>query len=346
MKYTPKILMLVLTFFSSVSFAVPFDARCPSILETAKISTGYTKAQWKDMAPYLTEDVAVLNVNRQIVATRQTNYKIKIEEVDSKSQTVKSELVLDCPIAKNWDVVSLPSVGFKKASVVKDIQDPELPGGPINLIRSGLRLTRLFHDSKEFFSIYILWNLFTDKSNDVTPLPTFITKENTNFSEPSLSESNHPVRAIRFSTNEKFGNVWYLVTQKAIKALKDQEMLSPIYASDALEAPLTEVTARTASLSFLEYYDSLNKKFYPCSDFLAKSKDANCLHYNYVLNPDLWDRLEKRESVKVQIILDLSEGFLVQTYSVDGEESQTPKLLNQKLVKDLTEYNLQSVIFE
>lgn len=325
--------------FSNISYSQTLKDLCFPILETAKINTGYNKEQFKEMNDYLSkrEDI---DLDLDIKPQNKSTYKIKIEEVKEGKESIAKKLDLNCDVVSVWSVNALPKFSLKKSNAIKDLRDPELAGSTISMIRNGLKLTRFFHDSKEFFSISLLWNSFLEKSQSEFQLPSFIDDHNSTRRDLTPSVSKYPVKGLRFSTTGKFGNIWYLVTPKAIEAIGDGEFLSPLASHETLDDSLLDVTSRSATVDFLEYYDSLNRQSYFCSDILAKSKEDNCYHFNYLINPDLWDRMEKRETVWIQMIVELSEGYLIQTYSLGGDETSDLKLLSQQYESDLSKFNI------
>lgn len=344
-----KMRKLILTFSlmsSTHSFAQSASTLCPAILESARIQTSYSKKQLAEVIGLLTKekDSPVESIEdietKRISALDKSVFRVSIEQLDSKTNTITSKMAIDCPTAKSWKLQTLPDISLQKPKNVKDAKDPIFANEKASLIRNGLRLTRFFGDLEEYFSITLFWNVFSQSSKAPSDLPSFFDSENVSHEVLSLGSAQHPVRGLRFSTTGKFGNVWYLATKKALSQMKEHSFLDPIVSEEQLTESFANLTARTLSTSSLEIYDSVNRKFFQCSDILAKERDGNCLHYNYQLNPQLWEYLEKGESVWMQIIVELSTGYLIQTYTLDGSDNSNPTLIKQKYAENLEELNI------
>lgn len=270
------------------------------------------------------------------------HYKIRVDEISLSTGQSRERLTIDCPIVKDWTLDVLPKLLFRKWSGLRDQTDPDQLGQAKTLIRSGLKIVKFFHDSEQYYSISLLWDLSSLGSDERVNLPSFVNRSQVRRNVLSLDSSRVAAKALRMSTTGKFGNVWFLLTPEALKRVGNLEMLSALSPETAQSIEVGTLGRGSASIDFLDYYDTLNKRFYPCHHLLAKVKDLNCFYFNSVLYPDLLRQMEESKKIWVQVILKLDKGYLIQTYVLGDQADEEPSLIEQSYELELSKFGISS----
>ena len=232
-----------------------------------------------------------------------------------------------------------------KPALVKDEIELDLVGKPSFAIKNGVRLIKLFPDTNDFISINLFWNIDSVLGALPSTLPKALANSANTVETSKVLDNRFPVRGVRMSPTKTFGNVWYLLTKNTIANIGKLEFLTNSEDSLSAHKTYSEFAKGSATLESLDFYDSLNQKFIPCSHILAKDYEANCYNFNSQLNPDLWKLIKSGERFYVQLIVPLENGFILQTYAVGGLESQEPALIQQTFENDLLKYNIQNKFF-
>lgn len=332
--------------FASSAMAQTKKSLCPKILSASNLSAEFHEQELTEYFAELDQGTLVkaipdakLTQSVLYPGEKSIHYSVRIEEVNSKTGAVVKALNLNCPVVKDWSVDVLPSVEFRKWEGLTGSQEPARPGQAQVFERSGLRVVKFFQDSADYYSISLLWDLYPVSKPTVTPLPSFVKDAQVKRTDLKIDPSRIPVRALRISTSGKFGNVWYVLTDEALRKVGSLDLLSP---HDERNGP--ETRRELASIDFLDYYDSLNARFFPCSHILGKTEDQNCFFYNSTLHPQLLQIMDSTESIWVQIVLQLDRGFVVQTYRLGEKVDADPTLVEQIYAKDLSQFNISAEI--
>lgn len=349
-KYLTAIILMMTT--SLTAYAQTAKTLCPRVLNASGVNTGLSPENLSALYETMDSSGTFKVLSEQDVSTvlvepakNSSSYKIEIEEIKASGSASVKKISVVCPIVRDWQITAIPNVDLIKPSQVKDEVEAEVFGKPSFASRSGVRLVKLFHDSDDFVSINLFWNVDSQESIVPENLPKFLTSSKTSILHPKLLDDKYPVRGIRISATKTFGNVWYLLTKRSLETMGKLEFLTNPSDSISTRASFEELAKNSATLESLEFYDSVNGKFIPCNQVLAKDYDANCYNFNSQLNPNLWKTLRAGEAFYAQMILPLDKGYLIQTYEIGGGEASTPKLIEQNYEPNLLKLKIPSDSF-
>ncbi|RYZ89538.1 MAG: hypothetical protein EOP04_06575, partial [Proteobacteria bacterium] len=310
---------LLTTVLLSISFA-PFayaqsaKTLCPKVLNAAGVSTGLSQESLRDLYDSMdsagTFNILPVNEIERISITpgqKSSAFKINIEEVKLSGGSETKKLSIECPIVRDWKIATLPIIQLTTPAVVKDEIEPEVFGKTAFAIRNGVRLIKLFHDSSDFVSVSLFWNVDSEIGEVPSPLPKVLANSENSIESLKILDPRFPIRGLRISTTRSFGNVWYLLTKNTIANLGKLEFLTNSEESISAHSSYAEFAKGSVTLESLDFYDSINSKFIPCTQILAKDYNANCYNFNTQLNPNLWKILRAGEAFFVQFLVPLEK---------------------------------------
>lgn len=342
----PIFLILLLGSFATTAIAQAKKNLCPQILSASDITPEFSEDELTEYFASLDQGGLVKAIPDGLITQsvihpgeKTSRYSIRIEEVNPKTGTVNKTLNIECPIVREWKVDDLPSLEFRRWEGLDGEREPPRPAQAKILERNGLRVVKFFHDSDDYYSISLHWDLYVSSKSRVTQWPSFVKDADVKRTQLKIDPSKIPVRALRLSTSAKFGNVWYVLTDNALKKIGSLEFLSPHDEGIDVEA-----RRELASIDFLDYYDTLNSRFFPCRHILGKSEEQNCFFYNSTLHPKLLQTMESSEAIWIQIVLQLDRGYLVQTYRLGEKPDADPALVEQIYAKDLSQFKIDPEI--
>ena len=218
------------------SFALSAKQACPQILEASGVNLGISKEILYDQFKHWNEDGTFDFEQKSELTTYfiksgkdTSNYKISVEEIKSAGSVGTKKLEIDCPVVKSWEATSLPVVQVTKPSAVLDNVDKEFPGAVASITRDGLEIIKLFPGKEKFFTLTLYWRVLTNESQ--TLWPKLITDSKTTYLKNEIAENERlPVKGVRISTTENFGNIWYLLTREINEGLAANNDEFPEYA--------------------------------------------------------------------------------------------------------------------
>ncbi|RYZ86762.1 MAG: hypothetical protein EOP04_13190, partial [Proteobacteria bacterium] len=212
--------------------ALSMKEGCPKILDASGI-TNIPSDQLFSQFKAITEDGMYSFESSGEISNFQikkgpdsSTFKISVEEVKPSGSIPGRSFVLDCPVVKSWEAIALPSIEASKPLALADFEEKGTPGKQPVLIRSGVELVKLFPGRDDYFTTTIYWRI---SAKDNQPKwPQVILDSKTTFSSGELAEDESlPIVGIRLSTTERFGDIWYLLTEKIKSRFKtgDQELI-------------------------------------------------------------------------------------------------------------------------
>lgn len=321
---------------------------CPGLLEAAHISDvpiQEIRQQFQDMNEDGTFDFEATDVanNFKILRNSYTSkFKIIVEELDSSDRSdAEKRMEFNCPVVKSWQAISFPVVEVTKPKAVLDFADPDSPKAT-SLVRGGIELTRLFPGHENFYSTAIYWRISAKNLRPQWPELVSSSSRADFIQDMIPEEETLPLVGLQISKSSRFGDIWYLLTEKAKDQFKagNQEILSKVsdgYSDVDERGSLSPITARLERLAF---YDARNSVYLTCDQALNPFAKNSCYKLSYQLNPELWDHLKNGEKIYVRLLLKLKLGYLNQVYQVGGEGDREPILVGQTYEASLEGFNL------